>query len=502
LYRSVEPSSPDVPALKRYLRKAALFSAVALLLWGTARTCNYFGSNRATAAMMLLLEILAVATLGDWVLGLLSSTMASLAFSFFFIDDVGSFRLTTTEGIVTFGAMVLTAFTGSRLSVRAQGRAGEADRRRAEMERLNQLGRVLLSADHLKDAADEAVRKVVELFDLKGAVLRVAGMPQAARWGDIGHGGRPAGEVSILALNSDYAGDVLELHGRQPSEEVREALAGMIQLVLERARNAEERSRMEAVRRGEELRTTVLNALAHNFKTPLTSIKAAASMLRLSSRLPAAHERELVVVIDEEADRLDQLIRESLDLARLEAHRENPKTEPCRIQQIVERVGSRMTRYLGRREFVIDVPEDLPTVTGDSFLLEQMLMQVVDNAWKYSAPGAPIRISGMASDGRMVLTVWNGGSQIAEHERDRIFDKFYRGTKDRHRVEGTGLGLAIARAIAEAYDGKIWLDVEPLGPAFHFELPLGSETLSGNKALGHVEGTGKTSDRKQHYLTH
>jgi two-component system sensor histidine kinase KdpD len=247
----------------------------------------------------------------------------------------------------------------------------------------------------------------------------------------------------------------------------------------------------------------VLNALAHNFKTPLTSIKAAASMLRLSNRLPSAHERELVVVIDEEADRLDQLIRESLDLARLEAHRQNPKLEECRIPWIVERVVSRMSRYLGRREFIIDIPDDLPPVTGDSFLLEQMLVQVVDNAWKYSSPGAPIRISGAVSEGRLRLTVWNAGSEIAEYERDRIFDKFYRGTKDRQRVEGTGLGLAIARAIAEACDGKVWLDAEPMGPAFRFELPVAGEAaLTGSLALEGLEGTGKTSDRKQYYLTH
>src|SRR6202041_2480574 len=155
-------------------------------------------------------------------------------------------------------------------------------------------------------------------------------------------------------LHTDYGADVLELHGEQPSEEVRNTIASMIRLVLERARSAEERAQMEAIRRGEELRTNVLNAMAHNFRTPLTSIKAAASMLRLSGMIASAHERELVVVIDEEADRLNRLIRESLDLAKLEARRENPLTEECLIPQIVNRVASRMSRYFGRREFIID----------------------------------------------------------------------------------------------------------------------------------------------------
>jgi len=108
--------------------------AVLRLLW----------DHSVIAAMMLLLEVLAIATLGDWILALLSSTVASLAFSYYFIEEAGNFRLSTLEGFVTFGAMALTALTGSRLSVLAQRRAQEAIRRREEMERLNQLGRVLL----------------------------------------------------------------------------------------------------------------------------------------------------------------------------------------------------------------------------------------------------------------------------------------------------------------------------------------------------------------------
>jgi two-component system sensor histidine kinase KdpD len=477
--------------MKRTLWIAVQFAGSAILLWGTAKICAFLGSNRTTAAMILLLEVLAIATIGDWILALLSSSVASLAFSYYFIEVAGSYRITSVEGALTFAAMALTALIGSRLSVRAQRRAQEAIHRREEMERLNQLGRVLLAANSLAEASEDAVRKVVELFDLQGAVLRVAGAPRAFQWG-VPISSQVAGQVSIIPLNTDYGADVLELHGTQPSEEVRNTIASMIRLVLERARGAEERAQMEAIRGGEELRTTVLNALAHNFRTPLTSIKAAASMLRLSGRIPTAHERELVVVIDEEADRLNQLIGESLDLAKLEARRAHPITEECLIPQIVGRVAARMSRYFGSREFIIDIAEDLPPLMGDSFLLEQMLVQVVDNAWKYSQPGAPIRISGVVSGSNIVLTVWNAGSEIPLDERDRIFDRFYRGSKDRHRVEGTGLGLAIARTIAEACQGKVWLDVEPLGPAFRFELPL---EVAGRTAGGQ-------GDRKQNDITH
>ena len=464
----------------RYLR----FICSVLLLWGTALGCRRLGTNRATASMCLLLEVLAIATLGDGLLALIASAAASLAFSYYFIDQTGTFRFSTGEGIVTFTAMALTAFTGSRLSIAAQRRAEEAIRRREEMERLNQLGRILLSANTLAAAAQDAVGKVVELFGLKGAVLRVAGEAHAFQTGVT-----VAGQVSIIPLDSDYGADVLELHGVQPSEEVSNAIASMIRLVLERARSSEQNAKLAAIQRGEDLRNTVLNAMAHNLKTPLTSIKAAASMLRASGGIPSIHERDMVIVIDEEADRLNQLIGESLALAKLEGRQASPLLEECRIQPIIERVAARMSRYFGRREFIIEIPEDLPPIVGDSFLFEQMLVQVVDNAWKYSLPGAPIRISAEVVNESIVLTVWNRGSAIPEDERDRIFDKFYRGARDRQRVEGSGLGLAIAKKIAEACRGKMWLDIEPQGPAFRFELPL--ET-----------GGRLSSDRKQHHLTH
>src|SRR5580698_1262618 len=198
--------------MNRILWTAVRFAAAALVLWGTARASGFLEANRVITAMMLLLEVLAIATLGDWILALLSSMVASLAFSFYFIDEAGSFRLTTIEGSATFAAMALTALTGSRLSVLAQRRAREAIVRREEMERLNQLGRVLLSSNSLAEASQDAVRNVVELFGLEGAVLRVAGAPHAFQ-----SGSTATGRVSVIPLHTDYGADVLELHGMQPS---------------------------------------------------------------------------------------------------------------------------------------------------------------------------------------------------------------------------------------------------------------------------------------------
>ncbi len=444
--------------MKRITQSGLRIFLALLVPWLTAWGFLALHLNRSTVTMALLLEVLAIAGVGDWLLALTACTAASLAFSWYYIDAIGSLTITTTQGAVTFTMMVFTAFTGSYLAIRAQRRASEAIRRREEMERLQQLSNVLLSAETVSEAAERAVQQVVQLFGVRGAVLHLESESRVFQ----------AGTVSGASSRFEF----LELYGSQPSAELSQALASLIKLVLDRARNAEERARIETAQRGEELRTTILNALAHNFKTPLTSIKAAASMLRGSTELPAESSRELIVVIDEEADRLDLLIRESLALARIEARQVNPRSEECSVAAIVGKVTSRVARYLEGRELRVEIPDDLPPVWGDAFLLEQMLSQVVDNAWKYSRPGARIRISAAVTERRIILTVRNEGSQIPFDERDRIFDRFYRGTVNRSRVEGTGLGLAIAKAIAQNHGGTIWLDCEPDGPAFRFSLPV------------------------------
>jgi len=278
----------------------------------------------------------------------------------------------------------------------------------------------------------------------------------------------------------------LGFYGPAPSVEVRNALANLIGLVLERAATAEERARNESVRRGEQLRTTVLNALAHNFRTPLTCIKAAASMMRGSQGVPATYSQELVEVIDEEADRLDDLIRDSLGVARIESRQANPQVETCSVAAIVAEVLEKMKRYLARHVVVATIPDELPPVRGDRFLFEQMVTQVLDNAWKYTAIGGRIWISATQSGNEIVLAIRNEGTQIPDAERSLIFDRFYRGEKNRNSIEGTGLGLAIARTIAEAHGGRVWLEAGVDGPVFQFALPVGA---------GDEE-----DDREPHYL--
>lgn len=473
--------------VKRRSLIALHLAASAVLMWLVAYFAFHLGSNRSTASMILLLTVLGIATRGEWHLAVAGSVSGSLAFSYYFVEAAHSFRLETAQGTVTFAALFTTAMIGSRLSVRAQRQTREATARRGEMAKLHELSTVLLSAHTLAETVETAVQKIVQIFGVAGAALSVGG-----QLGRVTAGTIVTQAATVIPLDSRPAPDVLELYGPVLSTELCQSMASLLSLVFERARSSEERAQILSAQRGDKLRTTVLNALAHSFRTPLTSIKAAASALRSAALIPTAGGRELVAVIDEEADRLDQLIAESLSLARIQSHRENPRREECRFQEIVERVRSRVSRYLGRRVFEVNVPEDLPSFTADRFLLEQMLMQVVDNALKYSTSGSRIVISVSASEGDFLLTVRNEGSNVPENERGLIFDRFYRGVSQRGMVEGTGLGLTIARTIIEAYQGRVWLDMEPQGPAFRFVLPITARPAALEKK----------SDLKAHHSAH
>ncbi len=159
---------------RKQLRISTLCAISAVLTWTIGLTCFKIGANRSTGAMMLLLEVLAVSASGEWAVAILTAISASLAFSWFYIDQVGSLRITSREGAVTFSMMLLTALTATQLSIRAQRRTAEAIGRREEMERLQELGNSLFAADTVSEAATEAVAKIEELFGVSGVELELA----------------------------------------------------------------------------------------------------------------------------------------------------------------------------------------------------------------------------------------------------------------------------------------------------------------------------------------
>jgi two-component system sensor histidine kinase KdpD len=244
-------------------------------------------------------------------------------------------------------------------------------------------------------------------------------------------------------------------------------------LAVERARLGEE-ARAAALRaRGEELRSSLLSAVSHDLRTPLAAITGAASALRDAAEGLAPAERvELLDTIADEAERLERLLANLLDMTRLESGGVELRREWVPIEEIVGAALGRLERRLAGRAVATDLPEDLPLVAADPLLLEQLLVNLVENAVKYTPAGSPIELSAAVRDGALELAVADRGPGIPRAAESRVFEKFFRGAHP--GVPGAGLGLSICRAIAEAHGGSLMAEDRPGGGAvLRLALPLG-----------------------------
>ena len=257
----------------------------------------------------------------------------------------------------------------------------------------------------------------------------------------------------------------------------------LVAITIEKARAIEEASHAEAARQSEVLKSALLDSLAHDIKTPLTSIKAAVTSLLGTA--PEA-DRELLTIINEEADRLNQLAAEVIAMARVEAGKLHLEKRPVSAIELIDAALNDLAAFRRGRPINVLAPADLPRVECDPELIQHVVKQLVENALKYSPETAPLTISVARKGEKIVIGVADRGSGIDEDERAHIFDKFFRGRRYRFETKGTGMGLAIAKGIVEAHGEKIWVESEPgQGSAFYLSLPVarGGERLSAGKIL-------------------
>lgn len=247
---------------------------------------------------------------------------------------------------------------------------------------------------------------------------------------------------------------------------------------LENAHSREIATRAQVAQQSEEFKSMLLDGLAHEFKTPLTSIKAAASALLASNVSDAGQREELLTIVDQEAERLSRLVTEATHLARVEAGKIHLQREPHSVDSLVTGALEQMENRRDGRQVQVEIPRGLPQVSIDIELMQLALRQLLDNAIKYSPQSSPIRVSAALAGDNLIIAVHNWGEALPKAERIRIFDKFYRGTNVRHQVAGTGMGLSIAREILLAHGGDILLDSGPdRGTEFIMTMPVKSEVL-------------------------
>ena len=439
--------------------------------------------NNTTVALTLLLAILGMSA--GW--GLAEATVASLVavvgFNYWFLPPVGTLTIQDPQNWVALLAFLVTAVTASQLSARARRRAAEAEAGRLEIERLYALVQAMMLSGNARKTIREFVYKVVQVFGCSAAAFYYRPSDEIFRSGAESnpvsdHDLRVAAELEDVSIDPQrlLATAPVRLGGRPlgsmaligplPSEQSVRAIMHLMAITIEKARALEDAGHAEAARQGEVLKSALLDSLAHDIKTPLTSIKAAVTSLLASSA-----ESELLTIINEEADRLNQLAAEVIEMARIEAGKLHLEKRSVAVADLIGGALSELTPALKGRPVAVDVPAGLPAAEADLEFVQQVVKQFVENALKYSPEGSPLSISAALRSGKIVIGVADRGPGIEENERARIFDKFFRGRRHRFETKGTGMGLAIAKGIVEAHGERIWVESEAgQGAAFYFSL--------------------------------
>jgi two-component system sensor histidine kinase KdpD len=271
----------------------------------------------------------------------------------------------------------------------------------------------------------------------------------------------------VLVIAADPAHDF-----RGEDRDLLDAFAREGALVLARSRLLEQAKAAAVRARTEELRSSLLSSVSHDLRTPLAAITGAASALRDEADASDPHERrELLDTIAEEAGRLERLLANLLDMTRLESGGLEPKREWVPLEEIVGAALTRLEAQLAGREIQTELPAELPLAFGDPLLLEQLVVNLLENAARHTPAGTPLAIRAAAAEGALELEVADRGPGLAPGDETRIFEKFQRGA--RAGAGGVGLGLAICRGIATAHGGSLVAENRPGGGAlFRLTLPL------------------------------
>ena len=442
--------------------------------------------NNTTVALTLLLAILGVSARWGLAEATVASVVAVLGFNFYFLPPIGTLTIQESQNWVAFVAFLVTAVTASQLSAYARRRTAEAEERRLEMERLYQLVQATMLTGNVRKTIREFLQKVLQVYGCEAAAFYYAPTEETFRTGpesagvsdhDL-HAAAELEDVDTHAVSDVAIAPVrlglrplgsLALVGAQLSKATVRAIVNLMSLTLEKARALEEAGHADAARQNEALKAALLDSLAHDIKTPLTSIKAAVTTLLGS----AAFNQELLTIINEETDRLNDMAAEVIAMARIEAGKLHLEKRATSAAELISAVMADLAASLKGRKVAIQAPVDLPEADCDPEFVHQVIKQFLENALSYSPEGSPIGISAALQGGRIVIGVEDRGSGIEENERALIFEKFYRGRRHRFDTRGTGMGLAIAKGIVEAHGERIWVESEPgHGSAFYFSLPV------------------------------
>ena len=472
-----------------------------------------FVSNPETnIAMIFLAGVAFVAFLFGKGPAAVASLLAVLAFDFFFVPPYLTFAVADTQYVVTFGVMLAIGLLISTLASRLKVQVINTRKRERRTATLYELGRQLSSISGRVFLVSAASEKICEMVNGEVAVYFVgpSGKTEIIHGQDGGIGKHsvslPAAQwvidhsllagagtntlpnacavfiplvganscVGAIAIRSnDNNARLLEPEQRQ----LLEACASQLALALERDQLALEAAEARIQAEAEQVRSTLLSSVSHDLKTPLAAIAGASSTLLSTSTLDESTRRQLLETVSNEAARLNRLLENILQMSKLDAGAIAPNMQWHVMEEIVGSALHRIRGVLIGHQITTRLPPDLPLLYMDGLLIEQLLINLLENAAKYTPAGTSVSISANIDSGYLRLDVCDNGPGIPEGMEERIFEKFYRATQLPDDGRGSGLGLAICRAIAKVHQGRITASRRPSGLSNNSETSPGLEFL-------------------------
>lgn len=449
--------------------------------------CYGLKLNLTATGFLYLIIVVLQSLLGDFVSSAIVSIIADLCLNFFFVPPVFSFRVSDSSDIWALIAFLITGLVITRLMTQVRQEAKTSELQRHEMKLLYDLAQRLLALHPDEAGLTKAVELFREVFQVRAVCLYDGASTQLHRDGEsqnnlaertrgayISRQDSDDNVATVFIRCLSAAGETMGaigFDGLDDAEVTAGPLAALAAAMLERSRVFRDASHTAVAAQAEVLRGALLDALAHEFKTPLSTIVTATGGLRETSGL-RPEQLELAEIAETEASKLGLLTSRLLRIARLDQEEVRPQREPMDIADLVAQLVDQYSKQSDRHLSLIrDVAS--AEVLADTELLRLALRQVLDNACKYSPTGSTIKIAVGLQQEAVAVRVWNSGSFVSASERARIFERFYRGSEARLLAPGSGLGLYVARKIAQAHGGDLDLEAEVSeGTCFRLTLPI------------------------------
>jgi two-component system sensor histidine kinase KdpD len=466
----------------RILRLAGSLGAVA----GIVAVCAFIRHvHVATVVLALLLAILIIANRWGFGEAAVATGLGALLLDYFFLPRRG-LRIESTEYWVVFSTFLAVALVTSHLAARAKHQALAAAARSRELEKLYAFAQDLPMGVSTDSMVARFLDCLVRAFESKAAAFYDHSTGRAIRSGsedcaipldrlrdtfshpDLSIDKQAGTFLMPIRLGGQVVGS-LGTCGGCISQDTFRAIVERMETDLEKSRALQRTSEAEAARRGQEIKSAVLDSLIHEVKTPLSVIKTAVSSL-LSTDSDASNRHELLTIINEEADWLDISMSEVFWTANVEAGILKPERVPHDVRQFIDSTVESLRSRLSATPCQLAIPDSLPKADFDFHMIKGVLKELLNNALKYSSPGSPLAISAELANNEIVISLKDSGPGVPGDVQSHIFEKHYRGSV---AAPGKGLGLALAKTIVEANGGRIGVTSQArAGSVFYFSLPV------------------------------